>query len=62
MQQKRIEDVLDIDGDVIEGLPISRDDKIKASVTIMNGCNNFVVIALYLMLEEEKEVENQKIL
>ena len=39
--KKRIEDVLDIDGDVIEGLPISRDDKIKASVTIMNGCNNF---------------------
>ena len=36
-----IEDVLDIDGDVIEGLPISREDKIKASVTIMNGCNNF---------------------
>ena len=39
--KKRIEDVLDIDGDVIEGLPISREDKIKASVTIMNGCNNF---------------------
>ncbi|MFQ8987131.1 MAG: MiaB/RimO family radical SAM methylthiotransferase, partial [Intestinibacter sp.] len=32
---------MDIDGDVIEGLPIKRDDTIKASVAIMNGCNNF---------------------
>lgn len=40
-ENKRIEDVLDIDGEVIEGLPISRNDNIKASVTIMNGCNNF---------------------
>ena len=39
--RKRIEDILDIDGEVIEGLPIRRDDKIKASVAIMNGCNNF---------------------
>ena len=40
-ENKRIEDILDIDGEIIEGLPISRNDKIKASVTIMNGCNNF---------------------
>ena len=39
--RKRIEDILDIDGEVIEGLPIKREDNIKASVTIMNGCNNF---------------------
>ena len=39
--RNRIEDVLDIDGEVIEGLPIKRDDNIKASVAIMNGCNNF---------------------
>lgn len=38
---KKLEDILDIDGEIIEGLPIRRDDKIKASVTIMNGCNNF---------------------
>lgn len=41
VKQKRIEDILDIDGEVIEGLPIKRNDNIKASVTIMNGCNNF---------------------
>ena len=38
---KRITDILDIDGEIIEGLPIKRDDSIRASVTIMNGCNNF---------------------
>lgn len=38
---KRIEDILDIDGEIIEGLPIKRNDNIKASVTIMYGCNNF---------------------
>ena len=40
-ENKKIRDILDIDGEVIEGLPISRNDKTKASVTIMNGCNNF---------------------
>lgn len=37
----KITDILDIDGEIIEGLPIKRDDNIRASVTIMNGCNNF---------------------
>ncbi len=39
--QTKIQDILDIDGEIIEGLPIKRNDNIKASVTIMNGCNNF---------------------
>ena len=39
--RKRIEDILDVDGEIIEGLPIKRNDSIKASVAIMNGCNNF---------------------
>lgn len=39
--RKKIMDILDIDGEIIEGLPIKRNDNIKASVTIMNGCNNF---------------------
>lgn len=39
--KKKLEDILDIDGKIYEGLPIKRDSKIKASVTIMNGCNNF---------------------
>ena len=37
----RIRDVLDIEGDIYEGIPIKREDKKKALVTIMYGCNNF---------------------
>ena len=39
--KEKVKDVIDIDGEVFEGLPIKRDSKIKASVTIMYGCNNF---------------------
>ena len=41
MEKKKQEDILDIDGEIYEGLPIKRDSSIKAAVTIMNGCNNF---------------------
>ncbi|MCX7884490.1 MAG: tRNA (N6-isopentenyl adenosine(37)-C2)-methylthiotransferase MiaB, partial [Caloramator sp.] len=37
----RLCEVWDIDGLVPEGLPISREDSIKAWVPIMYGCNNF---------------------
>ena len=40
-RRKKIEDILDIDGKVYEGLPIKRESNLKASVTIMYGCNNF---------------------
>jgi len=40
-ENKKIRDIIDIEGQIIEGLPISRNDNIRASVTIMNGCNNF---------------------
>ena len=40
-QKQKQEDIIDIDGKIYEGLPIRRDSNLKASVTIMNGCNNF---------------------
>ena len=40
-EHKKEKNVIDIDGEIIEGLPIKRNDKYKASVTIMYGCNNF---------------------
>lgn len=40
-KRTKIEDVITIDGEIYEGLPIKRNDKTKASVTIMYGCNNF---------------------
>lgn len=40
-ESKKMIDVWDIDGEVVEGLPIKRMDSKSALVTIMNGCNNF---------------------
>ncbi|MCI8411228.1 MAG: tRNA (N6-isopentenyl adenosine(37)-C2)-methylthiotransferase MiaB [Clostridia bacterium] len=40
-EKRKLEDIIDIEGKIYEGLPIKRDSNIKASVTIMNGCNNF---------------------
>ena len=40
-ESKKIVDVWDIDGEIVEGLPIKRMDSKSALVTIMNGCNNF---------------------
>ena len=39
--QKKIKDVLDIDGNIYEDLPIKRNSRVQASITIMYGCNNF---------------------
>ena len=41
INRNKIKDVLDIDGEVYEGLPIKRNSNKTASVTIMYGCNNF---------------------
>lgn len=41
LKNEKIKDVIDIDGEIIEDLPIKRNDKYRASVTIMYGCNNF---------------------
>ena len=40
-EKKKIEDIIDSEGKIYEDLPIKRENKNKASVTIMNGCNNF---------------------
>ena len=38
---KRVFDITDSDGNIVEGLPIKRDGAFKAWVPIMYGCNNF---------------------
>ena len=40
-EENKVIDVIDIDGEVYEGLPIKRESSNKALVTIMYGCNNF---------------------
>ena len=39
--RQKTKDILDIDGEIHEGMPIKRASKSKAYVTIMYGCNNF---------------------
>ena len=41
VKNEKVKDVIDIDGEIYEGLPIKRNSKYRASVTIMYGCNNF---------------------
>ena len=40
-EQRKVKDIIDIDGNVYENLPIKRSSKTTGSVTIMYGCNNF---------------------
>lgn len=41
IEHEKVKDIIDIDGEIYEGIPIKRNDNFKASVTIMYGCNNF---------------------
>ena len=59
-ENKKIKDVIDIDGEIIEGLPISRNDNIKASVTIMNGCNNFCSYCIVPYVRGRERSRNPK--
>ena len=49
-EEKRIVDVWDIDGEIYEGIPVKRESKSKASVIIMNGCNNFCAFVAQCVL------------
>ena len=41
LEHKKVKDIVNIDGEVYEGLPVKRNNPFQASVTIMYGCNNF---------------------
>ena len=59
-EKRKIEDVIDIDGEIYEGLPIKRDSNIKASVTIMNGCNNFCSYCIVPYVRGRERSRNPK--
>ncbi len=40
-KNQKIKDVINIDGEIYEGIPVKRNNSKQASVTIMYGCNNF---------------------
>ena len=45
-EQRRVKDILNIDGKVYENIPIKRNSKTMGSVTIMYGCNNFCTFCI----------------
>lgn len=61
-ENKKITDILD-EGQAFEDIPIERGDKYKASVTIMNGCNNFCTYCIVPYVRgREKSREPQNII
>ena len=61
-ENKKITDILD-EGQAFEDIPIIRNDKYKASVTIMNGCNNFCTYCIVPYVRgREKSREPQNII
>ncbi len=62
-QNKKVKDVIDIDGEIYENLPIKRNSDFKASVTIMYGCNNFCTYCIVPYVRgRERSREPEKIL
>lgn len=41
LKNEKVRDILNIDGEIYEDLPIKRNSDFSANVTIMYGCNNF---------------------
>ena len=58
--RKKLQDVIDIDGEIYEGLPIKRTSEIKASVTIMYGCNNFCSYCIVPYVRGRERSRNPK--
>ncbi len=63
IKNEKVKDVIDIDGEIYEGLPIKRNSNYKASVTIMYGCNNFCSYCIVPYVRgRERSREPEKIL
>ena len=63
IENEKVKDVIDIDGEIFEGLPIKRNNKFKASVTIMYGCNNFCTYCIVPYVRgRERSRQPEKIL
>ena len=59
--KNKVRDVIDIDGEIYECIPIKRTSKNKALVTIMYGCNNFCTYCIVPYVrgrERSRKAEN----
>lgn len=59
-KKEKVEDIIDIDGEIYEGIPIKRNNNIKASVTIMYGCNNFCSYCIVPYVRGRERSRNPK--
>jgi len=61
IKNEKVRDVINIDGEIYENLPIKRNSKYSANVTIMYGCNNFCTYCIVPFVrgrERSREPEN----
>jgi len=63
IKNEKVRDILDIDGEIYEDLPIKRNNNYSASVTIMYGCNNFCTYCIVPYVRgRERSRQPEKIL
>lgn len=63
IKKEKVRDIVEIDGEIYEDLPIKRNSDFSASVTIMYGCNNFCTYCIVPYVRgRERSRQPEKIL